>query len=188
MIDPMRPDLRLWIETAVGKNMRDWVPVENVHAYLVDRSLAQLLWYWRYDVPPRWDKLIIRTDWSLLGRQLTQFSAMDIQEGVDEAVPAVYEALRACDWESIRAIPPQIWEWIRQLTCLSEGEWERVPGLAADLLNSNLRCHTCNLQGKLKDVTEIKGVPDPFMFGSSGALHLVCRHCRVSAPFDMPLL
>lgn len=182
----MRPDLDLWVETATAKHLVGKIPLDSVHAFLIGRSLAELLWHWRYDVPPKWDNLIVNADFSLIARQFVQDISFDVDyTDIDAAVPKVYDALEKGDWESMAALPDIVWQWLEELTCITKAEWENVPALTFDMLNKEALCKTCGRHGSIGEISRVKGAPDPFMFGGSSSLHLTCSRCDTDLEYNL---
>jgi hypothetical protein len=180
------PDMRTWVEAAVTKYVRDLIPAEQTHVFLVRRVLAQLLWYWRYEVPLKWQSSIIDLDYSLFAIRLQEATIEDLGfRRVDANISQVYSALDSSDWDTIASLPEPVWNWITDLTGLSLRQWEGVPNAVLELVDQDIICPRCEKTCDLREVGELVSITDPFSCHGSNKPSFACERCGTHLVFDM---
>ncbi len=179
-------DMRTWVEAAVTKYVRDLIPAEQVHVFLVHRLLAQLLWYWRYEVPPKWIDCTVDLDYSVFSSRLQEPALEDVGfRKIDAHISQVYAALDSSDWETVAALPELVWNWITDLTGVSRREWASIPNAVLGLVDQDVVCPDCRKACDLRELGDLVRVTDPFTYHGSGKPCFVCPRCQARLVFDV---
>ncbi len=182
----MRPDLRTWVEAGIAYHLKGGVPIDDLPRLMVGRMLAQLLWYFRCDVPGEWADTVSELDFSSLARQMEDRTHLDA--GFDDlpACPGdVQSALEKGDWQSLKSVPSSAWEWVARITGLGEGDWESIPSHVRAALESPFICPVCKHAGSVAESARVAYSVDPFDWSSSNVTHLTCRNCGSHLVYDV---
>lgn len=171
----MKPDIQTWVEAAATKHVRDGVPIEDTHTFLVGRALIQLLLYWRCEVPQSWLPISGDIDFTCMGLRLQEYVPPKELEGL---AGTMYSALEPKKWAPIASLPEEVWRLITQITGLTQREWERIPNMVHTLLATEIRCPKCGLISNYAALGELREVSDPFAYGSSRSFHFNCSRCN----------
>lgn len=182
----MKPDMRTWVEAAISKHLRDDLPLDQSHASLVHGVLAQLLRYWRYDVPGDWGDLLDNAAYSITAWQIKERASMAMGErDVDAYAPDVITAIGKGEWDALAALPDAVWGWVHEMTGLSRAEWGMVPETAAEVLRTELECPRCKSQGPLHSLLRMREGAEPVRLTSTGAVHFTCGRCGSGLTLDL---
>lgn len=182
----MRPDVRTWVQAAITRHLRAPMPLAQTHTFLIRSALAQLLRYWRYEVPGNWGDLLDNVTYGIVAWQIKERAAMTIGEhSVDEYAPAVIEAINKGDWQSLTELPEPVWDWVRELTGLTRAEWEMVPEIAGEILNAHLECPRCKNNKPLYELARVRENAEPIALSSTGAVRFTCSRCGSGISLDL---
>jgi transcription elongation factor Elf1 len=182
----MNGNVRFWTDVVVGRCMRNSMsPAEAVY-YDMCCSIAQLMKFWRNDLPPKWEGRV--------GDEVPASVAYDAFERLKPAymfgqavdIPAneFYEVLNGPELTSNPALSPKAWKVVREVTGMGEQDWEQLPASIQSVLDKHVTCPKCGASGKLTEVAGLVSAPDPFLMGSGAALHVACKHCGEELTVD----
>jgi len=182
----MNANLRTWLEATIATHLRGSAPLEEVRDGLLRRLLVRLLYHWRYEVPPEFEKELAGFDQVTFAVVLRDSPAFDGVASLEITAHQddICAALQAGgDWNALSKLPRGVWDWIHHATGLEYDQWETLPQTAQRTLDSFVMCPDCGRKGQLAELKEMVGVADPYGRGSSGALQFVCPKCGASLAF-----
>lgn len=180
MWDSITPDERVWVEQAIAVYLRSRAFMTEIPALLLGRVLAQLLYYWKCEVPEKWDFATGNTDYTSLTYSIAEDMSSTYEASLDcTAYGAdVYTALDSGDWNKMLALPDRVWKWISDYTGLSKDQWQHIADKAQDILDSRVTCPDCASVFALQDIGAPEEVSDPFsMTSSRDSLRFTCPNC-----------
>lgn len=186
MLSTMRPDMRTWVEAALTKHLRDNMPLDSIPGYMIGRILAQLLRYWRYSTPQKWQVRDDDLDYSLLACRIREHAAMDAGMLVGSYGYDIYSSLDKGDWKSMAALPGAVWKRIEEMTSITKEEWTILPQTIASMLDDELVCTGCAKSGVAKELGRLVDGPDPFDPDSPVRLVFECNYCDAELIFKEP--
>lgn len=181
------PDVRTWIDAAIGLHVRDGVPVEDTRATLVSQLLAEILWYCGFEPPGKWKDV---GEGSLIEAARAQGTLAELNPvGAGAWADAAKQAMESGDWASIQGLPADVWRWIKTLTGVDRAEWEALPSYVDTLLDLNGRCPVCGRSGPVREIGRMNGFWEPLEYGAGGSLSVCCSRCgdRLVLAEDSPL-
>jgi len=175
MSNQIKADLRTWVEAAIAERLANSTPASELPAFMVGRALAQLLWFWRFDVPSRWRSHMAHLDYVGMALRLKDYSSLT---SVNDLLPRVSAALEDGRWEAISALPEEVWHWINHITGLTKDEWEALPGIVEKQMSRPFTCPRCEATTSYQEMGNLTEVSDPFSQQSRAGLHLRCPKCE----------
>lgn len=182
----MRSDVQFWTDVAVGRCVRREVSPEAEVWYLLRLYIAQLMVYYRRDIPQKWDDLIDPAIPTQFAYDIADRMKGDIMFGKQIDLPDD-EFRAALDDEDMAQAPrlsPWGWQVLRESSGMAKEEWEEIPNNVRATLDKQVTCPKCNLQGKLGDMAVLDSAPDPFNRGSGLSLHFTCEWCGSDLNLD----
>ena len=181
----MKPDMQTSVQAAISDHLLRSVPLENAHARMVRHMLAQLLRHWRYEVPGDQGDPLDEVAYSVVAWQIQERRALGVgQRRVDDYVPQVLDAIKTGDWDSLAALPDEVWDWVRELTGLTRDEWRDVPARAAELLDTQVECPRCKSCRTLRESAAVGQHREPLTLAGRGSVRFICSRCLAGIMID----
>lgn len=177
MAQKTSPDLKMWIEQLMAIHLRNHIPLNEIRTTFIGRAIAQILDYWRFKIPEKWNFAIVDNNFVNYGYLVAEHqktlssAALDC----DHYVENMYTTLENGDWQSMLDMPEPVWEILSMYTGLSKSKWEAIVDLTDELLETKVSCPDCASVFKVREA----GVPDKIdePFSMSSAHSLLRFHC-----------
>jgi hypothetical protein len=178
--------VRQWTDVAVGRCVSKSVSPEEAVGYELRCSIAQLMEFWRHDLPEKWaervgDEVPSSMAYDAAARlkpvnMLGQVSDMPAEE--------FYAALESDDLTQTPQLSDKAWKIVCDVTGVSKEEWEQIPADVRAALEQKVTCPECGASGKLTDTAQLVSAPDPFSMSSGASLHFSCKQCQAKLNLD----
>lgn len=182
----MKSDLQFWTDVAVGQCIKHSVSPDQAAWYTLRCYIAQMLAYYRRDIPPEWEERIDQSIPTQFGYDIAGRMKGDYLFGVEIDLP--YDEFQAAltdpDHFQPLQLSPRAWQVVKETTGMSREEWELLSNDTQEMLEKNVTCPKCNLSGKLAEIAVLLSAPDPFTRQSGVSLHLKCEWCGSDLTVD----
>lgn len=182
----MRSDVQFWTDVAVGQCVKKAVAPEEAVWYTLRCYLAQMLAYYRRDLPKEWADQIDESIPNQFSYDMANRMKGDVLFGVTTDIPEdEYRAtLDDHDFSRTPALSNWGWQVVKETSGMSRQEWEQVAEHVQATLDKIVTCPKCNLSGKLADISVLVAAPDPFARVSATAPHFTCEWCGSDLTLD----
>ncbi len=182
----MKSDVQFWTDVAVGQCIKHSVSPEQAAWYTLRCHIAQLMAYYRRDIPDEWEARIGEAIPTQLTYDIAGRMKGDVLFGVEIDLPdeEFQAVLKDPDHFQPPDFSPEAWRVISESTGMTREEWERLATDTREMLEKDVRCPNCNNSGKLREVAVLLSAPDPFVLQSGVQLHLKCRSCESDLTVD----
>lgn len=182
----MNGNVRFWTDVTVGRCIRKSIPAVEAVYYELCCSIAQLMKFWRIDLPRKWeerlgDEVPVSVAYDAAARMTPDFM---FGKAVDIPADEYYALLNGPDLADIPVLSPRAWQVLQDVTGMSEQDWAQLPASIEAALDKHVICPKCGVSGKLTEIANLVSAPDPFLMGSGAALHVTCKHCGQELTLD----
>lgn len=188
VLNRMSADMKTWVDAAISRHLRDGASLDDVRTCFVGGLLAQMLLYYRYDVPGKWEGVYNNADLLGLGKRLADTPGLvgycTLGPPALPDYAAIYEALETDCWSSYERLSAVVWRMLSAISGLTKEEWQSLPGLTEEALVKTMVCSRCGYADNLAGFGEVTEYADPFTFSGGTRIHLRCKRCGEKVTFE----
>lgn len=188
MLDNTNSDMKTWLNASLSRHLKNRTSLEDVRTHLIGSMLVQILLYYRYDIPSKWEKSCSPADSLSLGKGLTDTLAAarccGLAAPLTEESQEIYEALDVDDWINYSQMSAPVWRALTELSGLDKEGWESLPSLAQEALSRKVTCTCCGYADDIYCFGEVMEFVDPFTFGGGDRIIVRCKRCLERIVFD----
>ena len=183
----MQPDTDKWIEAGVSKCLAEPITPDLSRDFLIGYTFAQLLWFWRYNIPEPWGTMSEKWEYiaamKLIYEHAHWVSGLEFDDELKPVIEQLYEALKKYNWEAYSALPEVVWAWLIEISGMTREQWEHLPFEINRILEKTIICPICGADGSLKEIAQTSDWLNPHIVGAR--LNMSCSKCDAGLAFDI---